>query len=505
MRATLKSADEVSAALERANVELTTEMRLARVGLKERQELAPIIARYGDLFTEEQRRAVEAECENATGERRDELMRLYHALLEGAVEMRVAPYRDELVSSLATASAAVDGDSYPFHALVPAISRSADAARRERLLDGMVSVIAPRNALYDGLFAATEAALADLGYARYLDYVVALKGVDYARFAAVIAETLAATRPLYDAHVVPWVQSELGQPLDGSSCAHTYWLRRNPVPAELFPPGRMVGALRDTLRAMGIDLDGQTNIHIDAEDRPTKNPRACVIAARVPDEIHLIVKPAGGKADYDAFFHEAGHAEHYAGMEARLPYAFRRLPRSMALLELFSYLMENLVNDPGWLETHLDLSPRQAAFVGYRSALSDLMLLRRYCAKFLYEYTFYSAGGDGPALYAGNLSRDTGFVYPPEMWQYDRDPGLYAADYLRAWFGHAQVLAALRDRYGPRWWADPTAGRFVRDLWHAGVKPELEDVVRDLGATPWDVRALQQYYDERIAHGVASP
>ena len=497
----IKSPDEVSATLEQAYYELMTEARLARVGLKERQETAPIVARYEALYTKRQIEALRGEMEQAggDGERREELTRLHNALLEGYVEARVAALDDEVVSSFAAATTEIDGETYPFHALTPAISITADAARRERLFDGVVNVVEPRNALLGRLRQETERTMAELGYASYYDFYAAVKRVDYPRFAAVVTDALEKTDALYERHVAPWVQEEVGRPLDGLSSAHTYWLRRNQVPAHLFPKDRMAEALRASLTAMGVNLDAQDNILIDAEDRPSKNPRACVFPARVPGEVHLIIKPTGGKGDYDAFFHEAGHAEHYANTDPALPFAFRMLAASMAQPELFSYLMENLVNDPAWLETYLGLAPADARFVAYRAALSDLMLFRRYCAKYLYEYTYFTQGGDGPGLYAGNLRHYTGFAYPPALWQYDRDAGFYAADYLRAWFGHAQVVTALRARYGVQWWGGKRAGMAVRALWRRGVRPEIEDIVRELGATPWDAAALAGYYDGRLA------
>lgn len=504
VEAGVKSVDEVSAALERAYYEIATEVRLVRVGLKERQETAPIVERYRPLYTREQIAAVRAAMERAAGERREELARLHAALLNGYVDAQVATLYDEAISALAAATATVDGQTYPFHNLQPTITRSDDPALRERLLGGMVEVIAGHNPLLARLQSETEAAMADLGYKGYLDFITAIKRVDYAGFADVVERTLEVTQSLYEAHVAPWVRDEVGQPLGNLSCAHSYWLRRNQVPADLFPAERLEPSLRRSLAAMGIDLDAQTNIHIDAADRPTKNPRACCFGARIPAEVHLITKPTGGKGDYDSFFHEAGHAEHFACTDPALPFAFRKLAPSMAQMELFSYLMENLVNDPEWLQTYLDFSPRQANFVAYRAALADLVLLRRYCAKYLYEYAYFSRGGDGPALYSEGLRRHTGFAYPPEFWQHDRDAGFYAADYLRAWFGHAQVLAALQERYGARWWADTEAGAALRDLWRAGVRPEIEDVVREMGGTPWDTGALRRYYEERLAYGKAA-
>ena len=64
------------------------------------------------------------------------------------------------------------------------------------------------------------------------------------------------------------------------------------------------------------------------------------------------------------------------------------------------------------------------------------------------------------------------------------------------------MRTALRERFGPRWWADPAAGALVRNLWRAGVRPEIEDVVRELGGTVWDAGALLRYYEDRIQSNI---
>ena len=36
-------------------------------------------------------------------------------------------------------------------------------------------------------------------------------------------------------------------------------------------------------------------------------PRACCVPVVVPDDIKLIIRPAGGQADYKSLLHEGGH------------------------------------------------------------------------------------------------------------------------------------------------------------------------------------------------------
>src|SRR5262249_36490469 len=161
--------------------------------------------------------AVNAERVAAQGERHDELTRLYYALMDGYVDARAATVYDEVVTSFATASATVDGISYSFHALMPAIATSDDAARRERLLDGMVTVVSALNPLLTRQQEVIESAIQEVGFARYIDFVAAVKRVDYAAFAATISRTLEATQPLYERYVGAWIQTEFGRPLDGTS------------------------------------------------------------------------------------------------------------------------------------------------------------------------------------------------------------------------------------------------------------------------------------------------
>ena len=89
----------------------------------------------------------------------------------------------------------------------------------------------------------------------------------------------------------------------------------------MFPPDRMVPALESTLADLGIDLRGQSNVHVDIEPRPSKDPRAFCAPVLVPSEVHLVIPRVGGRDDYDALMHEAGHAEHYAHVDPSLPWS----------------------------------------------------------------------------------------------------------------------------------------------------------------------------------------
>ena len=74
----------------------------------------------------------------------------------------------------------------------------------------------------------------------------------------------------------------------------------------------MVPALEATLTGLGIDLRSQTNVELDLERRPNKMPRPFCAPIEVPGRVMLVIQPIGGKDDWEALFHEAGHTEHFA-------------------------------------------------------------------------------------------------------------------------------------------------------------------------------------------------
>ena len=88
--------------------------------------------------------------------------------------------------------------------------------------------------------------------------------------------------------------------------------------------------------------------------------------------------------------HEAGHALHYAGVDPRLPYTFRKISRDHALTEIYSYIFEAITREPGWHALHFGLSDAQAAENAQATLFLEALLFRRYTAKLQYELGFWS-------------------------------------------------------------------------------------------------------------------
>ena len=87
--------------------------------------------------------------------------------------------------------------------------------------------------------------------------------------------------------------------------------------------------------------------------------------------------------------------------------------------------------------------------------------------------------------------------WPQASWLADVDGGFYAACYLRAWALETRWRAALRERFGPRWFASPEAGRWLRSLWSHGQRLERRRAARR--DARWRARLRRDGHRARLA------
>jgi hypothetical protein len=276
--------------------------------------------------------------------------------------------------------------------------------------------------------------------------------------------------------------------------AHVHYLRRLSPLESTYTKERAVEICLSTTLALGFDMTAIPNIHLDVEDRPQKNPRACVIPSNPPDVVHLITRAQGGLSDYQAFMHEAGHALHYAGVDPRLPYTFRSISRDHALTEIYSYIFEAVTREPGWHAQYFRLSDSVAEENAQATLFLEALLYRRYTAKLLYELGFWSAfaeeRGRSERDYSTLLTEATGIRYDPRNYLSDMDAGFYSADYLRAWIRSAQLRRFLLREVGDDWWRSTQTGDILRELFLEGTRPTSEEIAARLGFEPLDTAAL---------------
>jgi hypothetical protein len=160
--------------------------------------------------------------------------------------------------------------------------------------------------------------------------------------------------------------------------------------------------------------------------------------------------------------------------------------------EGFAFLLEDLTEDPVWLERVLGLD--DPGGVVRHAAAVKLVFLRRYCAKLAYELELHDGRGSLEGLderYSELLGGAVGVQWPAATWLTDVDPFFYASRYLRAWALETHLSAALRERFGPAWFEDRAAGAFLRDLWRHGQRFDADELLEQLaGDAELDLAAV---------------
>jgi hypothetical protein len=487
---------EYESRLQRYYFERSEEGRAVRVGEKDRSEQAEIVARYADLFTRDQLEALREAEDAAGGVERERLYRLRKTCEGGLISSELTEQEDALENAVLASRITFRGEEMPLRAAQARLAVLDGYGDREELGELERTESARLNPDRLTLIGTAEALCAEITgepdpIARIeAQKAISLRELERALMAASDATTK-AYRPLRDR----WFERLLGPQRDEQPTnAHVRYLRRLSPLEATYTKERSLEVCLATLQALGFDMTAVPNIRLDLEDRPQKNPRACVIASDPPEVVHLITRAQGGVADYEAFLHEAGHALHYAGVDPRLPYTFRRVSRDHALTEIYSYILEAITREPEWHALHFELSDTEAAENAQATVFIEALLFRRYTAKLRYELGFWSAfaeeRGESARDYATLLTEATGIRYDPRGYLSDMDAGFYSADYLRAWIRSAQLRAHLRREIGENWWRSEATGQILRDLFAEGTQPTSEEIAGRLGFEPLDTAPL---------------
>jgi hypothetical protein len=474
--------------------ELDEEAYLHFAGLKDTYDLEPIYERHAELTQLERAQAIGLAVEHG-GSRARELWRF---ACDGYLGRLTASEAERLAELEAELKAHVDGEEIPYRMIRPEMANSEDRGRRQRLEE-------VRNALTDEhmnpihlqAVRTIHGETPRLGAPTYTEL--------YRKFGYGLDELAGQCRAFLDSTESLWEEAgdrlfrrRLGLGLDEAERWDVTRLFRGVAWDQAFPKERMVPALEGTLGDLGVDLRSQENVELDLEDRPNKSPRAFCVPIEVPQRVILVIKPIGGPDDWRALFHEAGHTEHFAHTSADLSVEERRLGDN-AVTEGWAMLLEHLTIDPAWLTRMLDF-PRPSEFAA-EGATQLLWLVRRYCAKLLYEIEFHASPDPESMrpLYKELLSDATKIEYTDTDYLADMDSGFYASEYLRAWAFEAQLRSYLRETFGNDWFTKRQAGSLLRELWGEGQRYNADELLKEVTGATIELEAVADRVREALA------
>ena len=462
-------------------------------GHKDSLELVPIYERFGELTSLDQANRVGSAVD---GDRR--VRELWKFACSGYLGNLTRDFEEKSARLEAELKATVDGDEIPYRMLRPTIANEPDRAKRQRVENA-------RNAL-------TEEHLLPLQLEAeqvVTDAVHALGAPDYVelhrRFGFRLDEMGDQCRAFLDSTERMWedagdrlFRERVGVSLADAQRYDVARVFRAPEWDPSFPGDRMLPALEATLTDLGVDLHAQENVELDVEQREKKTPRAFCSPIEVPQRVVLVIQPIGGVDDWRALFHEAGHTEHFAHTRADLPVEERRLG-DFAVTEGWAMLMEHLVQDAAWLNRRLDV-PRPSEFVA-ESATGLLYLVRRYCAKVLYELELHAAEDPRPLQkrYVEILGDALKIEPSPTDYLGDVDAGFYSTEYVRAWAFEAALKRFFREKFGSTWFTRRDAGSLLRELWSEGQRPTADELLKELTSAEIELEAVTEYVRDALA------
>ncbi len=485
--------DALSADADRFIAELDEEAYLHFAGLKDSYDLVPIYERHAELTTLETALAVGA---SVAGGRR--VRELWKFACEGYLGNFVREEAERIAELEASLSASVGDEEIPYRMLRPRIMNEDDRGARQRLERARNELTEEHlNGLHLQAAGVVHRESERLGAPSYTELYRNF-GFALDDLAVQCRRFLAETERLWEQAGDRFLRNRIGIGLDEAERWDVSRAWRGAGWDKAFPAERMVPSLEGQLADLGVDLRAQQNVELDLEDRPSKDPRAFCVPIEIPERVILVIKPQGGPDDWRALFHEAGHTEHFAHTSASLAMEEKRLGDN-AVTEGWAMLLEHLTIDPVWLERRLDF-PRPYEFAA-EGATQLLWLVRRYCAKFLYELEFHTAA-DVTELrprYVELLS-DALKVTPSDTdYLADMDEGFYSSQYLRSWAFEAQLRSYLRERFGNAWFSRRDAGSLLRELWGEGQKHSADELLREVTGETLELDAVADRIREALA------
>jgi len=485
--------ESYSAEADRFIAELDEEYYLHYAGHKDKLELEDIYERHSRLTDLQE---VQAIGEAVDGDRR--VRELWQFGCEGYLGKFTREHAEKLAELEFELEVEVDGETIPYRMIRPEMANEPDRGRRERLDRAMWEATEEHlNPVYLDGIEIVRRELPALGASTYVELYERF-GFRLKELAAQCEGFLADTERLYEEQMGRASRELLGLSLDELARWDVQRMVRSPQWDEGFPAEKMVPALKTTLGDLGIDLDRQENIHLDIEQRPSKTPRAFCSPIEVPEKVMLVIQPIGGADDWRAFFHEAGHAEHFANTSRDLTMEERRLG-DVAITEGWAMLMQHLTDEPAWLTRRLDF-PRPDEYAA-EGMLWLLFFVRRYSAKLLYELEFHQTD-DVQSMakrYAEILGDALKFEISEANYLADIDSGFYVTSYLRSWAFECQLRDHLREQFGNDWFARREAGSLLRELWSLGQQPTADELLKDVTGAEIEMSAVGDRVRERLA------
>ena len=236
-------------------------------------------------------------------------------------------------------------------------------------------------------------------------------------------------------------------------------------------------SVKKTLRAMEFDL---SRIHFDTENRRNKYPSPICFFVRIPRDIRILYKRESPYFDFQACFHETGHAMHASSIDENNEYWNKyRIP--MGIAEVFSTFLEGLTKNSSYVNPLLGLNKDDKVMnkLISRNRFMELFFVTFYAANSLMKIEYWKRNlsiDQACKLYSRLIKEYTGLEIPGEYWLLHHilpESIIYVPSYLLAAVRAAELNTYMKNRFGDKWWTEKESGKNLREIMKSGASIDL--------------------------------
>ena len=222
-------------------------------------------------------------------------------------------------------------------------------------------------------------------------------------------------------------------------------------------------------------------IIFDTEDRKNKYPSPICFFVRIPDDIRILYKRESPIFDFQACFHETGHAIHASSLDANKEY-WNKYRISMGIAEIFSTFLERLTKNSRYIESLFGPTKINKIIIDKliaRTHFMELFFVTFYAANSLMKLEYWKQDlsiSQACDVYSRLIEEYTGFEVPGEYWLLHHilpESIMYVPSYLLAAVRASELDRYLKNRFGDTWWREKESGRNLREIMKPGAEIDL--------------------------------
>jgi oligoendopeptidase F len=227
-------------------------------------------------------------------------------------------------------------------------------------------------------------------------------------------------------------------------------------------------------------------IHFDTEYRKNKYPSPICFFVRIPDDIRVLYKTESPVFDFQACFHETGHATHASSVDPNGEY-WNKYRISMGIAEIFSTFFERLTKNSRYIQSLFGSTKVDEIMINRliaRTHFMELFFVTFYTANSLMKLEYWQKNlslAQACSLYSRLIKEYTGFEMPGGYWLLHHilpESIMYVPSYLLASVRAAELESYIKNKFGEVWWRERKTGKILREIMKPGAAIDLSTFSR---------------------------